>query len=190
MALTSITTTGTTSTALTSLSTTTSTSLLSTPLKTLSNNNNAPIQMHNTGNYLFMSPTINHIESSLSPKDIVIQLRQLSQDPHQQIHLINNTDSLRILSDTLYETTQRSSIETAVISLQTLQLLAANPNYRSTLKSIPNLLQRINALCHSKHQRLQVLAKNLEETITSRIPLNKFQQYQPRKLHKIEFTVC
>ena len=190
------------STTISSLSTTNSSSLYSSPPKTPvaltmnnMNNINGNYNHNNNGNlspttFGPMSPT-NNLESSLSQKDIVIQLRQLSQDPHQQIHLINNTESLRILSDTLIlNINQRQSIETCIISLQTLQLLAANPNYRDTLKSIPNLLQRIDSLCISTQQRVGSIAKNLKETINSKVPLNKFQQYQPRPLHKIEFTVC
>lgn len=135
-----------------------------------------------------LSPRHN-LESSLTAKDIVLQLRQLAQDPHQQIHLIDNTESLRILSDSLLDTTTRSSTETCIFSLQTLQLLASNPNYRDTLKSIPNLNARIDALCLSAQQRLQINAKNLKTTLHSNTPLNKLQQWQPRPLHKIEFQV-
>lgn len=198
---TSFSTTESGSTNLSSIPTTNSTSLFSSPISLTNNNRNhqngyhSPPQLspqpppHSPTTFGPMSPA-HHIESSLSTKDIVIQLRQLSQDPHQQIHLINNTDSLRILSDTLLiDINQRSSIEIAIISLQTLQLLATNPNYRDTLKSIPNLLQRIDSLCVSTQQRIQTIAKHLKETINSKTPLNKFQQYQPRPLHKIEFTV-
>ena len=202
--LTSVSTTETPSTNLSSIPTTNSSSLFSSPISLTNNNQqqihhqngyHSPAQLspqpppHSPTTFGPMSP-VNRIESSLSTKDIVIQLRQLSQDPHQQIHLINNTDSLRILSDTLLiDINQRSSIEIAIISLQTLQLLATNPNYRDTLKSIPNLLQRIDSLCVSPQQRIQTIAKNLKETINSKTPLTKFQQYQPRPLHKIEFTV-
>eukprot|EP01084_Bolivina_argentea_P283410 485374_1 len=176
-------TTETPSTNLSSISTTNSSSLFSSPISITTKGST------NNNNKYFWSPTGHTIESSLSPKDIVIQLRQLAQDPHQQIHLINNTDSLRILCDTLLETTTRSSIETCIISLQTLQLLATNPNYRQTLQSVPKLLQRIDNLCISKQQRVQSVAKNLQETITSKITSNIFQQYTPRPLHKIELTV-
>ncbi len=104
-------------------------------------------------------------------------------DPHQQIHLINNIDSLRILFDTLLETTTRSSIETCIISLQTLRVLAINPNCRHILQSVPQLLERIRNLCKlSSQQRVQTI-------INSNISSNKFQQYHPNPLHKIEFTV-
>ena len=135
-----------------------------------------------------LSPRHN-MESSLSAKEIVLQLRQLAQDPHQQSHLIDNTESLRILSDSLLGTATRSSTETCIFSLQTLQLLASNPSYRDTLKSIPNLNARIDALCLSAQQRLQINAKNLRATLQSNTPLNKLQQWQPRPLHKIEFQV-
>ena len=197
---TSVSTTETPSTNLSSIPTTNSSSLFSSPISLTNNNANqngyhSPAQLspqpppHSPTTFGPMSPT-NHIESSLSTKDIVIQLRQLSQDPHQQIHLINNTDSLRILSDTLLiNINERSTIEIAIISLQTLQLLATNPNYRDTLKSIPNLIQRVEALCGSTQQRVQTIAKHLKETLNSKTPFKKFQQYQPRPLHKIEFTV-
>eukprot|EP01084_Bolivina_argentea_P218949 371445_1 len=181
-------TTETPSTGHSSISTTNSSSLFSSPMPS---SHYAHSQLNHTHGTSFgvISP-IRPVESSLSPKDIVIQLRQLSQDPHQQIHLMNNTESLRILSDSLLlETTTRASTETCIISLQTLQLLASNPNHRDTLKAIPNLSKRIDALCLSSQQRLQIIAKCLKETLNSKISSNMYQQYQPRPLLKMEFTI-
>ena len=204
-ATTSLSTTETPSTTLSAVSTTTSSvfSSPSIPFKNGSIKNGALSPQSMQSGYLTphtfsrttattfgpLSPRHN-LESSLTAKDIVLQLRQLAQDPHQQIHLINNTESLRILSDSLLDTTTRSATETCIISLQTLQLLSSNPNYRDTLQSIPNLNARIETLCLSAQQRLQRSAKNLKNTLHSNTPLNKAQQYQPRPLHKIEYTVC
>eukprot|EP00484_Ammonia_sp_Unknown_P019957 CAMPEP_0197029494 /NCGR_PEP_ID=MMETSP1384-20130603/8928_1 /TAXON_ID=29189 /ORGANISM="Ammonia sp." /LENGTH=399 /DNA_ID=CAMNT_0042458671 /DNA_START=17 /DNA_END=1216 /DNA_ORIENTATION=- len=168
-----------------SISTTNSTSLYSSPISVTNKHAN---HQHVT-TFGPMSP-LHHIEAAYSQKDIVMQLRQLAQDPHQQIHLINNTDSLKLLCETLLiDSNSRSSIDIAILSLHTLQLLAVNPNYRDTLKAVPHLLPYLDSLCLSTNQRIQMVAKQLKETLNSKIPFNKFQQYQPRPLHKIEFTI-
>mmetsp|Transcript_26100 Transcript_26100/g.42647 ORF Transcript_26100/g.42647 Transcript_26100/m.42647 type:complete len:380 (-) Transcript_26100:41-1180(-) len=136
-----------------------------------------------------LSP-LHHIESAYTQKDIVMQLRQLAQDPTQQIHLMNNTESLHVLSSTLdMDATSRASTEIAMIALQTFQLLATNPNYRETLKSVPNLVRNIETLCSSSVQKIQIAAHQLQQTMHSKVPFNKFQQYQPRPVHRIEFTI-
>lgn len=130
-----------------------------------------------------------NLDSSLTTKDIVLHLRQLAQDPHQQIHLIDNTESLCILSDSLLDTTTLPAIEKCIIALQTLQLLAANPKYRDTLRSVPSLSARVETLCLSAQQRIAVSAKSLRTALHSKSPLLKSQQFQPRPLHKVEFTI-
>lgn len=190
----SISTTETPSTTISTVSTTTSSVMTSPSAATKNGTANhgylTPNNFSRTTATTFgpISPHHN-LESSLTTKDIVLQLRQYAQNPHQQIHLMNNTEFLRIISDCLDDTTTHSKTEMCIISLQTLQLLATNPNYRETLKSVPNLNARIETLCSSTQLRLQNPAKNLKTTLHSNTPLNKLQQFQPRPLHKIEFAI-
>lgn len=128
----------------------------------------------------------------------IFQLRKLAQDVNQQSYLIENKQCLQMLTQSLQNSISNNIntngnahiLETCIASLQTFQLLAINPKYRSILANVPNLMTLIETLSMSSSiidSRISETSQLLLKTIQTL--KHKSQPFKPQPLQIIEITV-
>jgi len=110
-----------------------------------------------------------------SQREVILKLRAYAQNPKTCKEIVNNSQCLKSLVDTLNASEQ----ETRLYAVQTLLLIARNPSHAKKVAQMPGLTQKLTFLQDSPNQNIAKTTQKLCQYLRPRPP-----QLKQRNLNK------
>jgi len=110
-----------------------------------------------------------------SQREVILKLRAYAQNPKTCKEIVNNSQCLKSLVDTLNASEQ----ETRLYAVQTLLLIARNPSHARKIAQLPGLTQKLTFFQDSPNQNIAKTTQKLCQYLRPRPP-----QLKQRNLNK------